>query len=37
LIALLAGLENGIGVLCFFWALTRLAASIATMIFTLNL
>lgn len=35
-IALLAGLENGIGVLCFFWALTRLEASIATMIFTLN-
>ena len=35
LIALLAGLENGIGVLCFFWSLTRLDASIATMIFTL--
>lgn len=36
LIALLAGLENGIGVLCFFWSLTRLDASTATMIFTLN-
>lgn len=36
LIAYFAGLENGIGVLCFFWALTRLEASVATMIFTLN-
>jgi drug/metabolite transporter (DMT)-like permease len=35
LIATFAGLENGMGVLCFFWALTRLEASIATMIFTL--
>lgn len=35
LIALAIGLENGIGVLCFFWSLTRLNASIATMLFTL--
>lgn len=35
LIALAIGLENGIGVLCFFWSLTRLDASIATMLFTL--
>ncbi|GAB4446657.1 MAG: hypothetical protein Kow0031_29310 [Anaerolineae bacterium] len=34
LLALAIGLENGIGVLCYFWSLTRLNASIATMLFT---
>lgn len=36
LIATTAGVINGIGALCFFWALTRIDASIATMIYSLN-
>jgi drug/metabolite transporter (DMT)-like permease len=31
-----AGLINGVGMLAFFWSLTRLEASVASMIFSLN-
>jgi drug/metabolite transporter (DMT)-like permease len=36
LIATTAGVVNGIGALTFFWALTRIDASVATMIYSLN-
>lgn len=36
LIATIAGVVNGLGALTFFWALTRIDASVATMIYSLN-
>ena len=36
LICTIAGLANGIGMLTFFWALSRIQASIASMIFSLS-